>query len=85
MRSLGPPRISRFTTRSRDRPIRRLPGRVAWGGSTNARIREISETLERPKFYVAGLPEMVSEVVAILGGPLKVPEDDFDYEMFRGY
>lgn len=48
-------------------------------------IREISETLERPKFYVAGLPEMVSEVVAILGGPLKVPEDDFDYEMFRGY
>ncbi len=58
-------------------------GRV--GRIDAAWIREISEPLERPKFYVAGLPEMVEEIVSVLGGPLQVPEEDLDYEMFRGY
>ncbi|MFZ0831028.1 MAG: FAD-dependent oxidoreductase [Thermoplasmata archaeon] len=48
-------------------------------------IRDVSKPLRRPKFYVAGLPEMVMETVALLGGSLGIPEDDIDYEMFRGY
>jgi ferredoxin-NADP reductase len=48
-------------------------------------IRETAQPLHRPKFYVAGLPEMVEEVVTALAGALGVPEDDIDYEMFRGY
>lgn len=48
-------------------------------------IREVARPLHRPRFYVAGLPEMVHEMVTWLSGPLEVPEDDIDYEMFRGY
>jgi ferredoxin-NADP reductase len=48
-------------------------------------VRETARSLHRPKFYVAGLPGMVGEVVAMLGGDLGVPEDDLDYEIFRGY
>jgi glycine betaine catabolism B len=48
-------------------------------------IREAASSLHRPKFYVAGLPEMVAEMVTVLRGPLGVPDDDIDYEMFRGY
>ncbi len=48
-------------------------------------IREVAESLDRPRYYVAGLPEMVGEVVRILGEVLTIPEDDIDYEMFRGY
>jgi ferredoxin-NADP reductase len=48
-------------------------------------IREVAAPLDRPKFYIAGLPEMVGEVVAALEGPLAVPEDDIDYEVFRGF
>jgi len=48
-------------------------------------VREAARSLDRPKFYVAGLPGMVGEVVAMLGGDLGVSEDDIDYEMFRGY
>jgi len=48
-------------------------------------IREAAEPLDRPLYYVAGLPEMVGEVVGILGHTLGIPEDDIDYEMFRGY
>jgi hypothetical protein len=28
---------------------------------------------------------MIQEVVTLLAGPLRVPEDDIDYEVFRGY
>ena len=63
--------------------------KTAWEGRVGridtAWIHEIARSLDHPKFYVAGLPEMVEEMVAALGGPLKVPEDDIDYEMFRGY
>ncbi|MCI4372194.1 MAG: hypothetical protein L3K02_00900 [Thermoplasmata archaeon] len=48
-------------------------------------IREVAAPFERPLFYVAGLPEMVQGVVATLGGALSIPEEDIDYEMFRGY
>jgi len=58
-------------------------GRV--GRIDEAWIREVAEPLERPKFFVAGLPEMVEEMVTILGGPLHVPEDDIDWEVFRGF
>jgi glycine betaine catabolism B len=61
----------------------------AWSGRVGrideAWIREVAEPLARPKFYVAGLPGMVEEVVALLQGPLSVAEDDIDYEMFRGF
>jgi ferredoxin-NADP reductase len=48
-------------------------------------IRAIAEPLDRPLYYVTGLPEMVSEVCAILQGPLGIAGDDIDYEMFRGF
>jgi glycine betaine catabolism B len=58
-------------------------GRV--GRITTEWIRQTSRSLEHPKFYVAGLPGMVEEMVAALQGELAVPEDDIDYEMFRGF
>ena len=62
---------------------------LSWSGRvgriSEAWIREVSEPLERPKFYVAGLPEMVEQMVSVLGGRLRVPEDDIDYEVFRGF
>ncbi|MCI4347887.1 MAG: FAD-dependent oxidoreductase, partial [Thermoplasmata archaeon] len=58
-------------------------GRV--GRISSAWIREVAERLDHPKFYVAGLPEMVEEMVGILEGPLSVPEADIDYEVFRGF
>jgi ferredoxin-NADP reductase len=48
-------------------------------------IREVVGTLDRPKFYAAGLPEMVEEMVVLLRGEFQVPEDDLDYEVFRGF
>lgn len=60
-----------------------------WGGRVGrvsaAWIQEIAAPLDQPRFYVAGLPEMVGEVVSMLTGVLGVTEDDIDYEMFRGY
>jgi ferredoxin-NADP reductase len=58
-------------------------GRV--GRIDEAWIRMASDGLERPLYYVAGLPEMVQTVIAALRGPLGVPEDDIDYELFRGF
>lgn len=48
-------------------------------------IREVSERLDRPKFYVAGLPEMASETVQRLKSELGIPEEDLEYEYFGGY
>ncbi|MCI4323274.1 MAG: FAD-dependent oxidoreductase [Thermoplasmata archaeon] len=60
-----------------------------WGGRVGridpSWIQELAEPLDRPKYYVAGLPEMVNDVVAALQGPLGIPEDDIDYEVFRGF
>jgi glycine betaine catabolism B len=61
----------------------RWEGRV--GRIDAAWIREVAGSLGRPRYYVVGLPEMVDEVRAMLGGPLGIFEDDIDYEMFRGY
>jgi len=62
---------------------------LSWSGRvgriSEAWIREVSEPLDRPKFYVAGLPEMVEQMVSVLGRRLRVPEDDIDYEVFRGF
>ncbi|MCI4318953.1 MAG: FAD-dependent oxidoreductase [Thermoplasmata archaeon] len=48
-------------------------------------IREAIRGMDRPKVYVAGLPEMVTEIVGILQERLGVAEDDVDYEVFRGF
>jgi glycine betaine catabolism B len=68
---------------------RRSDSRTPWTGRIGRIdaqwIRETAESLDRPKFYVAGLPQMVREIVMTLAGPLGVPEDDIDYEVFRGY
>lgn len=66
-----------------DRATSGWEGRV--GRLDAAWIRAQSEDLPRPKFYLAGLPAMVTEVVAILRGPLGVPEEDLAYEVFRGF
>jgi glycine betaine catabolism B len=48
-------------------------------------IREVASPLDHPKFYVAGLPEMVEEMVKLLVGRFGVSDDDIDYEVFRGF
>lgn len=62
---------------------------VAWDGRVGRIdvewIREASENIERPRFYVAGLPEMVEETVPLVRDSIGVPEDDILFEMFRGY
>lgn len=62
---------------------------VAWSGRIGRIsadwIGEIAGPLDHPKFYIAGLPEMVEEMVKALGGPLSVPTADVDYEVFRGF
>jgi ferredoxin-NADP reductase len=48
-------------------------------------IRMIAHSLDRPKYYVTGLPEMVSDTCVMLQGPLGIADEDIDYEMFRGF
>ena len=48
-------------------------------------IREAARGLERPKYYVAGRPEMVEATLAMLSSPLGITEDDIDYEVFHGF
>jgi ferredoxin-NADP reductase len=48
-------------------------------------IREVATPLDRPKYYVVGLPTMVVETLAVLRDKLGIPEDDIDYEVFRGF
>ena len=48
-------------------------------------VREAAGSLPRPKYYVAGLPEMVETTVRTLRDRLDVPEDDVDYEIFHGF
>ncbi|MFZ3355188.1 MAG: FAD-dependent oxidoreductase [Thermoplasmata archaeon] len=59
------------------------PGRV--GRIDDDWIREIAGSLVKPKFYIAGLPAMVENVLGTLRGPLGTPEEDIDYEVFRGF
>lgn len=63
--------------------------RTPWTG----RVGRISQTwvaasardLDRPRFYVCGLPEMVRDLVQILRGGLNVPAHDIRFEIFRGF
>jgi ferredoxin-NADP reductase len=48
-------------------------------------VEEAANLSTRPLFYVAGLPEMVEQMVEVLTGGLGVPSDDIDYELFRGF
>ena len=59
------------------------PGRV--GRIDRQWIEATSTPSEHPRFYVAGLPEMVEATVGSLTGALGVPADDIDYELFRGF
>jgi len=47
-------------------------------------VRSAIAGIDRPRFYLAGLPEMVRDTVQLLTR-LEVPEDDIDYEVFRGF
>lgn len=62
---------------------------VAWTGRVGridtAWIRELVKPLEHPMYFIAGLPEMVEEMLSALDGKLGVSEDDIDYEVFRGF
>lgn len=55
------------------------------GRIDTARIRAAAEGLERPRYFVAGLPDMVEFTIAQLRGPLAVPESDVLFEAFRGF
>ncbi|MCI4351372.1 MAG: hypothetical protein L3K15_07660, partial [Thermoplasmata archaeon] len=48
-------------------------------------LRDSVASLERPKFYIAGLPEMVEEMNTLLREKLGVDESDIEYEVFRGF
>jgi len=78
----SPFRVEYTVTRPSDS---RTPWHGRVGRISEAWIREAARSLGRPKFYVAGLPEMVQEAVTILSGPLGIPEEDIDFEVFRGF
>jgi ferredoxin-NADP reductase len=48
-------------------------------------VRSSAEGLASPMYYVAGLPEMVEEMVTMLRTKFAVEERDIDYEIFRGF
>jgi len=60
-----------------------------WTGRTGrisqSWIEETTHHLRDPRFYVCGLPEMVSDMVHLLQGPMGIPEESVDYEVFRGF
>jgi glycine betaine catabolism B len=63
--------------------VRDWSGRV--GRIDDDWIRDVAGALVHPKFYVAGLPEMVENTLGLLRGPLGILEEDIDYEVFRGF
>ncbi len=48
-------------------------------------LREAADGLDRPRYYVVGLPSFVESVSAMLVDRLSVGADDLDYEVFRGF
>jgi len=62
---------------------------TAWAGRVGRIdaewIREVAKPLPSPRYYVAGLPEMVEETVRLLENSCGVPPGDIVFEMFRGY
>jgi glycine betaine catabolism B len=68
------------------RPQDTLAGWTGRTGRIDERLlRESSSPLEEPNFLVVGLPEMIESTIAILEGPMGVPEDRINWEPFRGY
>jgi glycine betaine catabolism B len=68
---------------------RPLEASADWEGRTGrisrSWIEESTNKLRNPRFYVCGLPEMVSHAVRTLQEALRVPEESVDYEVFRGF
>lgn len=48
-------------------------------------IHESTSPLERPRFYVCGLPQMVRDMIIAVRDGMGTPEDDIEYEVFRGF
>ncbi len=82
---------------ARDRPgidvhytvTRSADSREPWSGRQGridrTWLEEFGHSERRPRWYVAGLPEMVYAVVRTLVEELGVAESDVHYEMFRGF
>lgn len=62
---------------------------VRWNGRTGrideGWFREALRGMDRPKVYIAGLPEMAQETLRMLRDRLGFVEDDLEYEYFMGY
>ena len=61
------------------------PWTGARGRIDRASLEKFGRPERRPRWYVAGLPDMVSAVVRSLVQELAVPETDVKYEIFRGF
>ena len=60
-----------------------------WAGRTGrvdeAQIRMALGALQHPKVFVVGTPRMAWETLDLLRVRLGLPEEDLEYEFFRGY
>jgi ferredoxin-NADP reductase len=82
--SRGSPKISVHYTVTRPQESKESwTGRV--GRIDMTWVSGATSPLNRPRFYVAGLPEMVEETVARLRSDLGVGLSDIVFEQFRGY
>ena len=55
-------------------------------GRIDARlVREATNGMSKPVYYLCGTPKMVSDMLEMLGSDLTVPEEDIHVEVFRGY
>ncbi len=63
--------------------------RTEWSGRvgriTADWIRSAIEGLDQPRFYVAGLPEMVRDGLVMIREAAGVPPEQVAFEVFRGY
>ena len=74
-----------MTARQREAVIRALALAAAKGETWAAtHIREVTEGLDRPVYYICGKPSMVGAMLSLLSGS-GVPEEDMRMEVFRGY
>lgn len=69
--------------------LTRPPARDGWEGRTGrvdeALLREASDGLDEPAFYVCGTPGMVADMVKTLRQRMRVPADRVLWEQFSGY
>jgi ferredoxin-NADP reductase len=63
--------------------------RELWTGRVGridaAWVQEAARPLDRPKYYVVGLPEFLTEQLRILSTVLHAPRDDVVFEPFHGF